>query len=212
MKVQYFGKCDSHTVLIQPVGSHDFPFITDEINYIKLTLAMDDFLFVAVQVDDWNHDLSPWQAPPIWGNDSFGEGAAETLVFIEREVVEPLNAIVARDFYIGGYSLAGLFALWAAYNTKSFSGVAAVSPSVWFPGFVDFSRENELKAGKVYLSLGDKEEKTRNQVMATVGTAICAIHAYLSDSGVPTVLEWNKGNHFNEPELRMAKGFEWILS
>lgn len=212
MKAHYFGNRDSRTVLIQLVGSHDFPFITDEIDHIKLTLATDDFLFVAVQVDDWNHDLSPWQAPPIWGEDSFGEGAAETLAFIEREVVEPLNAIVARDFYIGGYSLAGLFALWAAYNTKSFSAVAAVSPSVWFPGFVDFSRENELKAGKVYLSLGDKEEKTRNQVMATVGTAIRAIHAYLSDSGVPTVLEWNKGNHFNEPELRMAKGFEWILS
>ena len=42
----------------------------------------------------------------------------------------PLCADGAKTYHIGGYSLAGLFALWAAYRTDAFSGTAAASPSV----------------------------------------------------------------------------------
>lgn len=66
-----------------------------------------------------------------------------------------------KTFIIGGYSLAGLFALWAAYQTDTFKAVAAASPSIWFPGFVDFMKDREIHTKRVYLSLGDKEEKTR---------------------------------------------------
>ena len=72
----------------------------------------------------------------------------------------------------GGYSLAGLFSLWAAYQTDVFSGIAAASPSVWFPGFIEYMKEHEIKSETVYLSLGDREEKTRNSVMSQVGNCI----------------------------------------
>ena len=63
----------------------------------------------------------------------------------------------SKTYYIGGYSLAGLFALWTAYQTDIFKGVAA-SPSVWFPGFAEYMKKNEIKTDTVYLSLGDGEE------------------------------------------------------
>ena len=112
---------------------------------------------------------------------------------------------------IGGYSLAGLFALWAAYQTDIFEGVAAASPSIWFPGFVDYMKEHELKAKSVYLSLGDKEEKARNQTMAKVGDCIRWAHEYLQSLQVDVTLEWNQGNHFKDADLRTAKAFSWIL-
>ena len=65
-----------------------------------------------------------------------------------------------KKYYLGGYSLAGLFSLWACCQSGKFAGIAAASPSVWFPGFLTYLEENEVKSPCIYLSLGDKEEKT----------------------------------------------------
>ena len=59
--------------------------------------------------------------------------------------------------------------------------------------------------------LGDREEKTRNPVMAAVGDRIRELHALLAARGTDCVLEWNPGNHFREPELRTARAFAWLL-
>ena len=96
-------------------------------------------------------------------------------------------------------------------RADAFSAVAAASPSVWFPGFTEYLFAGGIHAGRVYLSLGDREEKTRNPVMATVGDRIREIHAWLEAGGVPCRLEWNGGNHFRDPEERMAKGFAWAM-
>ena len=61
--------------------------------------------------------------------------------------------------------MAGLFTLWAAYQTDAFAGVAAASPSIWFPDFLQYMKEHDIRTESVYLSLGDREEKTRNLVM-----------------------------------------------
>ena len=116
-----------------------------------------------------------------------------------------------RTYYIGGYSLAGLFALWAVYQTDLFAGAAAASPSIWFPGFLDYMKEHEIRTRNVYLSLGDREEKTRNPVMSQVGSCICSAHMLLEERGVRCTLEWNKGNHFKDPDLRTAKAFAWVI-
>ena len=117
-----------------------------------------------------------------------------------------------KTYYIGGYSLAGLFALWAAYQTDVFSGVAAASPSMWFPDFDEYMKNNEIRTDTVYLSLGDREEKARNPVMATVGDKIRKAHALLKERNVNCILEWNDGNHFRDADIRTAKAFAWVLN
>lgn len=107
--------------------------------------------------------------------------------------------------------MAGLFSLWAAYQTDAFASVAAASPSIWFPGFLQYMKEHDIRTESVYLSLGDREEKTRNPVMATVGECIREGHELLLDRGVRTILEWNPGNHFKNAGIRMAKGFAWVM-
>ncbi|MBO4423682.1 MAG: esterase, partial [Clostridia bacterium] len=134
-------------------------------------------------------------------------GAEKTL-----DEILKLCSDAGKTYYIGGYSLAGLFALWAAYRTDVFKGVAAASPSMWFPGFADYIKKNEIKTGAVCLSLGDKEEKTRNPVMATVGDRIREAHALLSGRGVKCTLEWNEGNHFKDADIRTAKAFSWVMN
>ena len=115
-----------------------------------------------------------------------------------------------KRYSIGGYSLAALFALWASYQTERFCGVAAASPSVWFPGFMEYMNQHETKSKAVYLSLGDKEEKTKHPVLSTVGDCIRTGYERLREEKIACTLEWNRGNHFQQPDTRMAKAFAWV--
>ena len=204
MTIYEYGNPASRRILIQPVDDHDLAEIEREAAALT-ALAGPDFRLIAVKIADWNRDLSPWEAPAVFGKVGFGGGAEKTLA----EIL-PLCQEDKRCF-IGGYSLAGLFALWVACRTDAFAGVAAASPSVWFPGFADYMKAHGIRCNRVYLSLGDKEEKTRNPVMATVGDRIRELSAWLSARGTDCVLEWNPGNHFRDPDLRTAKAFAWLL-
>ena len=200
-----YGEPEASTVLIQPVDEHDLSGIENELQYIR-ELTDKPFCLIAVKVEDWNRDLSPWAAPAVFGNEGFGDGAEDTL----REIMTLIDDR-EKTYLLGGYSLAGLFALWAVFQTDVFSGAAAASPSMWFPGFLDYMREHSCRCGAVYLSLGDKEAKTRNHVMSTVEAGTREGYELLKVNGTETTLEWNKGNHFKEPDLRTARAFAWVI-
>ena len=204
MEIYLLGNEFAPNVLIQPVDSHDLEGIENEVGTIR-KLTESDFRLIAVRVESWNRDLSPWKAPAVFGNEGFGDGATEFLDEILKLCPD------GRTCFIGGYSLAGLFALWAAYRTGRFAGTAAASPSVWFPGFPEFMRNNRIQTNAVYLSLGDREEKTRNPVMAAVGNRIREAEDILKNQGVRCRLEWNPGNHFRDADIRTAKAFAWVL-
>ena len=72
-------------------------------------------------------------------------------------------------------------------------------------------KENTVRSRNIYLSLGSREEKTRNPVMATVGDRIREAYQLLREQNVNCVLEWNEGNHFKDTEIRTAKGFTWCI-
>jgi len=200
-----YGNPDAGVVLIQMVDDHDLAGIENEVAEIQRRSAQ-DFCLITIKVGNWNTDLSPWKAPAVFGKEDFGDGAERTLQEVLKYTDDP-----AKTYYIGGYSLAALFAIWAGYQTDVFRGVAAASPSVWFPGFADFMKEHPIQTSSVYLSLGDREEKTRNPVMATVGDRIREAHDRLKEKGVNTTLEWNPGNHFKDADIRTAKGFAWVM-
>lgn len=206
MKIYEYGNRDADTVLIQPVDDHDLEGIENEVEIITRS-SNRSFYLLAVKIEDWNTDLSPWTAPAVFGKNGFGCGAEKTL----SNILE-LCTDSRRSYFIGGYSLAGLFALWAVYRSDVFRGAAAASPSVWFPGFTDFMRRENIRTGAVYLSLGDREEKVRNRIMAAVGDRIREAYDLLLEREIDCVLEWNEGNHFREPDVRTARAFAWLMN
>ena len=211
----YIYDCGSPDVLlIQPVDDHNLEVIDNEVAEIARLAGGRGFTLAAFKVDDWNADLSPWEAPPVFGNEGFAGKADETLRYVMKELIPELTGGREVKLFIGGYSLAGFFALWAVYQTDIFSGAAAASPSVWFPGWIEYAEETAVRTGRVYLSLGDKEERTRNPVMRTVGDNIRRQYELLQTDPVcmESQLEMNQGNHFKEPDLRTAKGFAWLLN
>lgn len=202
----------SEVLLIQPIGEHSLAAIGSETALIKSLSGGEEFT-IAMFLTDWNQDLPPWGAPAIRGEEPFGVGAPDTLAFIRDHLIPEMNVGSEQKICLGGYSLAGLFALWAAYQTDIFAGVAAASPSVWYPGWVAFAEENEVKVSDVYLSIGKREEKVRHPVMRTVGDNIRRQYDLLdlSPKCRNAVLEMNPGNHFVDADLRMAKGFAWLM-
>ena len=208
-----YGDRNADTVLIQMINEQEAETLQEEIGCINDRSGVPGFLFCACKVKDWNRDLSPWEAPPAFGKEGFVGGAEETLAYLEDKVIPDLSGGKAgKKIIIGGYSLSGLFALWAACRTDLFSGVAAASPSVWFPGFADYVRRHPIKTTAVYLSLGDKEENAKNRMLASVGDAIRDIAAHYAEiPEVVSILEWNEGNHFKDVALRTGRAFAWTL-
>ena len=196
-------------LLIQPIDEHDLEVLDQEFKAIK-ELSDKPFSLVAFMIKDWNQELTPWAAPPVFGKIPFGDGAGKTLEFITNQLLPEVQEGIPH-LILGGYSLAGLFALWAGYQTDRFEGIAAASPSVWYPQWIDYASGNKPLAKSVYLSLGDKEEKAKNPVMAQVGNAIRKQHELLTAQEVSTILEWNAGNHFVDSDKRTAKGFAWVM-
>ncbi|MFR9100684.1 MAG: alpha/beta hydrolase-fold protein, partial [Anaerostipes hadrus] len=121
---------------------------------------------------------------------------------------------VDREIYLIGYSLAGLFALWTAYETDIFSAIASCSGSLWFEQWDEYVLHHQIKhESNIYLSLGGKEEKTKNPVMARVGDRTRTQEQILrNDPKVKhTTLEFNSGGHFADAQKRLAKAVKWLL-
>ena len=198
-------------LLLQPVDAHDQSLLDSEVETIG-GLTDVPFTLVAFAIKEWMNELTPWPAPPTFGRQPFGDGAEATLEYVGDVLLPSLTQrLEARQVVIGGYSLAGLFALWAGYNSRLFDGVAAASPSVWYPRWTDYTEGREMHGKAVYLSLGDRESHTKNPVMAHVDDAIRRQHELLAAQGVAATLEWNAGNHFVDSEKRMAKAFAWVV-
>ena len=204
------GNKEGKYCILQMVDEHDQKEITAEAEKVRALRKQQDWCIVPIKVEDWNTDLTPWKADPVFGNVPFGDGAMKTLDALRNEVL-PALAKEEREFFLCGYSLAGLFALWAATRTDRFAGIIAASPSVWYPDWLSYAREHSTQSGKVYLSLGDREARTRNRVMATVADAIQEEEEILKKQGICCTLEWNPGNHFMDSDERCAKGIAWIL-
>lgn len=209
-----YGTDCAEYLLLQMTDEHELQHMDNEVAAIAQGSAH-SFLFAAVPVKSWNDELSPWKSPAAWGKDSFGGNAAGTLRVLTGQVIPTLKQQFALPgnvrIILGGYSLAGLFALWASTQTALFSGVAAASPSVWFPGWMKFEQQHPIQAQRIYLSLGDREEHTKNTVMATVGDNIRTLHSRLAERGADCILEWNNGGHFKDADLRTARAFQWVM-
>ena len=184
---------------------------------------------VNVGVDLWEENFSPWCAPRVFAKGpNFGDGAQKTLdtlinqviPWTESELTEPPAYRV-----LVGYSLAGLFSLWAGVlqpdaphvdaPVATFQRIGAVSGSFWFPGLLDYV-DQQLSGGAVglthaYLSLGDREARTPNPQIMHVRENAELLASRLESAGITSMFELNRGNHFQNVEGRMQKALDWLV-
>lgn len=173
---------------------------------------------VCLEGADWNRDFSPWPAPRAFrkGEDFAGGAGAYLRYLTEKQMpaVERALGFSPVRRYITGYSLAGLFALYAACETSLFHGAASVSGSLWYDGWLDYFRRRPLPGTlqSVYLSVGDREKNVRNARMATVEDCTRAAADHLRAQGIQVCFEHNSGGHFDDPTGRLQKGICALLT
>ena len=140
---------------------------------------------VNVGVDLWEENFSPWCAPRVFAKGpNFGGGAQKTLDTLINQVIpwaeSALSDLPAYRVLVG-YSLAGLFSLWAGVSQQvargcqsddalsqpgpssqpgaphvdapatTFQRIGAVSGSFWFPSLLDYV-DQQLSGGVVGLT------------------------------------------------------------
>lgn len=166
---------------------------------------------------DWNHDMSLWYMPSIYSKEkSFSGGAEEYLRLLIDDILPKAKEMIEGEpkfIGIAGYSLAGLFAVYAMYKTDVFDRVASMSGSLWFYDFIEYCKRNDCRKlpDKIYFSLGNKEANTRNPVLKTVEDNTRELAEYFKKLGSEVIFELNPGNHFTDTILRSAKGIKAIL-
>ena len=139
---------------------------------------------VNIGVDLWEENFSPWCAPRVFAKGpNFGDGAQKTLDTLINQVIPWAESeLTDPPAYrvLVGYSLAGLFSLWAGVSqpgvsqqvargcqpddvpsqpgaphvdvpTPTFQRFGAVSGSFWFPGLLDYV-DQQLSGGVVGLT------------------------------------------------------------
>ena len=175
------------------------------------------FNLVTISGLHWNQELSPWPVETVVSRDDrFTGGAPELLPLLTDDIVPQVEyRLDAPPVWrlLAGYSMAGLFAVWTAFQCDLFSRILSASGSMWYPGWLEYARGHETAAPLqgIYLSVGEQESTSRNAVLQTVGERTQAIAALLAERGIPTKFELNPGNHFKNPPLRVAKGIKWLM-
>ena len=184
-----------------------------------------------VGVDLWEENFSPWCAPRVFAKGpNFGDGAQKTLDILINQVIPWAESeLTDPPAYrvLVGYSLAGLFSLWAgvsqpgpssqpnAVPTPTFQRIGAVSGSFWFPGLLEYV-DQQISGGAVglthaYLSLGDREARTPNPQIMHVRENAELLASKLESAGITSMFELNRGNHFQNVEGRMQKALDWLV-
>lgn len=199
---------------------------------------------VHIGADLWEENFSPWCAPRVFAKGpNFGNGAQKTLdILISRVIPWAESNLTEPPAYrvLVGYSLAGLFSLWAGVtqagvslqvargsqlvaptapqlgSLPAFQRIGAVSGSFWFPGLLDYV-DQQLRGGAVslthaYLSLSDREARTPNPQIMHVQENAELLAAKLRDAGITSTFELNRGNHFQNVDGRIQKALNWLVT
>lgn len=198
---------------IQPNSKSQAEKVNAELQKI---LKNKPYTVVAYEVSDWFADFSPWVVPAASHDTDFKGYGKNTLSWLEEKCIPEIERQLNLSSplrIIAGYSLSGLFSLWALYESNLFNDAISCSGSLWFQGWKEYiTTHSNHNSANVYLSLGTKEEKTNNPIMSSVGDMTrIQYDIFTADKNIQNcVLEWNPGGHFNNPEQRIAKGIMWI--
>lgn len=205
----------SPVILLPTSQAHAEPILS------ALGECSDSFLLAGFDFTDWNGAYSPWPAASLAkGQEPFSGQAVHTLHWLQKEFLPLIRkeyGVSAAPSSTGmvGYSLAGLFAVWALYTGKLFHAVASCSGSLWYEGFSEWLGKQHAPAGThLYFSLGKAEEKAKNAKLAAVGeqTRYCFEIVQKDPHVLESTLVWHKGGHFSAVPVRQAQAIHWLLA
>lgn len=207
------GKSDSICYILFPLPPRD-----SELKWLETVPEKYGITAVLLSGIDWNKDMTPWPAKGLRKDEWFSGEADVFLKSLETDFIpyvenEVIGAAPSHRFLMG-VSLSGLFSVWTAFKSGSFDGVASVSGSFWYDGFVDWARKNALNPAvrKIWLSLGDMEKLSRNRRLSQVQDCTEELEQILKTSCHETVFTLEHGTHFSPMTPRFANALAMLTS
>lgn len=173
---------------------------------------------VVISGVDWKDDMTPWCVDAFNPKDDPFRGNANFYLklFCEENIKYSEGVLGVRNAerYLVGYSLSGLFALWAAYRTPMFTCIASISGSLWYDRFADWAGANEINPAvrKIFISLGDKERKVKEPRIARVEDATKSIAESLKNKGHDVRFLLEPGISHSSPLLpRLDRALKFLM-
>ena len=183
-----------------------------DMNWLEEVVRKYQINIVAISGMKWNDDLTPWKAPALNPKEEDFKGKAKYFlagllgdIFVNTE--QSLGLTHPKRHLVG-ISLAGLFAVWASTVTGKFSSIASISGSFWYDGFVEWLKGQDLLADRYYLSLGNKEVKSKNERLSSGGSHTEATLQVILDKNKEVTFVTDEGNHFDLFRERLEKAIE----
>ena len=135
-------------------------------------------MLLTIDEADWEQSFTPWPAPKVFKKGAdFGGGAGTYFARLCAMLPAIESSLNLQPEWrgIAGYSLAGLFAAWSAYQSgQPFSRTACVSGSMWYDGWLEFAAHAMPSPPQyAYFSLGDEEKTAKTRAWRRWKT-ICA--------------------------------------
>lgn len=186
--------------------------------WVEQAVRLYDVNIVVITGMDWQNVFSPWPAPGVPKGTPDFKGESSEFLQLLRSALLPavekelgLGPAVMR--YLVGVSMSGLFALWQWMLCDVFTGIASMSGSFWYEGFVDWIKSRSIphKPGKAFFLLGDKENKSKVKEFNSVLADTQQIVELLRNSGIDTEFKMVPGDHYSDPIPRLNLSFKALF-
>lgn len=165
---------------------------------------------VTVPVRDWGRSLTPWTAEGLRAGDPpFAGEAAETIDELRDRVIPRLEerwGLAPSRRALCGYSLGGLFSLYAFLRDDRLAACGCVSGSLWYDRWLGYLEASTapLEGRAVYLSIGKRESRSGPRRMRCVQENAERTAAILGRRGCTVAYDVGPGNHMQHQAERLA--------
>lgn len=172
---------------------------------------------ITVPLDDWSQVLAPWSTPEGWPQYvACTKGAESYLKVLTEQIVLQAESFIKNpgERVLAGYSLAGLFTIWAFFYTDLFTKAATASASLWFPGFEKWFMDHSMKRlpEAIYFSCSVEEFDSDNPYLAPEKPTTLALVKWFQEHKVPTTLVLDPCNHYEDVVRRTKASILWTLA
>ena len=231
----------TYRILNRGDGSPSIIYVVDSVEHPFDIASIAEGLssaVVSIPIANWNDTLTPWPAPGFYDDEPwFGGHGGETLeeltcrtipaieaeLDIESDTESPRSLLPRKGSRIikraiCGYSLGGLFALYAFVNDSRFDACASISGSLWYQGWMHYIRKKtecvassksvvnrfDGRGRYAFLSVGKKECKSGLPLFRCVEDNMHASADLLRAAGCQVDTVVGPGNHMQHIPERFS--------
>ncbi len=175
------------------------------------------FALAVILDTEWFTDLTPWYEPTVFpAGPDFAGKAPEHLEYLTQRVIPAVEEKLGVPQFRGimGFSLGGLFAVYALYSSDRFVLCGCPSGSMWYDGFLDWMKQRKpgVPEASIYFSVGDVEHLTKFTRMQTTGERMKEACALLNAMDYDACFKYTKGDHMDDVPGKLEKCLRWLMN